>query len=115
MPTTKAYKVDWNYPNWNGPSLTPDPYPGAKYHRDDIAELIAQSPDGQVTYWKGRLFNSDFGTIENRVLLVSLDGGQPMIFNNDIVAKPCPPMCGDDGGSKPLTEISIESIPTYVD
>jgi len=116
MPTTKAYKIDWNYTSWHGPSDSPDNYPGATYYDDDIKEVTAQSPTNEVGYYKGRLFNSQNGKIEKRVLLVALDENSfPMLDHDMVVAKPCPPMCTDDGAGLPQAKpVQYNNIPKTI-
>jgi hypothetical protein len=115
MPTVKAHRVTWDNQDWNGPTSEPDQYPNAKYCRSDIIRVKEQSSTNEVGYYKGVLWNSDLSTIESRVLLVAIHNGNALITGNYWVAKPCPPMCGDDGGEfvDPIP-VEIGDIPTKI-
>ena len=110
--TTRISKV-----MWMRPSATPDPYPGATYHSNDIAIVQSQSPVNppKVGYYWGKVRNTVTHELEDHVLLVALDSNDVVYTNNPnhYVAKPCPPLCGNDGGIlDPTNEINIEDIPT---
>ncbi|MGB3080051.1 MAG: hypothetical protein WBB31_13285 [Saprospiraceae bacterium] len=96
--TTKGKYIYWNDPLWSGESQTGNPQP-SEYSTEGLKIIKAQSTTaGTWKFQKGIFIKNDLGHPQIAIFIVSVGtNNNPMIGDNDLVLKPCPPLCGDDG------------------